>query len=538
MLKKLFSAMITVVALFVLSCPVIAADQIDEFVNRCYKVTFDREADSEGFAYWKETITSGKMDGSVVAYSFLFSPEYTGKKTSNEQYVTDLYMMFLGRDPDTEGYNFWVSQLKSGKNRKSVFAGFANSVEFYDLCCSYGITAGYFTDEFGLDRVNNVNLFVERLYKTCLGRIGDRDGQTFWVESLLLGNSTGISCAANFIRSAEYTSKGLNNVDYVKNLYPAFMGREADMDGLNYWVGLLSRRTTRDQVFEGFANSQEFSDICASYGIVRGDFAAFSRAEYGDHADLFDLNGVKVKTICYNADGSEAYAIYYVYANGIVTREEKCDMKDNLLDYSDLAYNSAGKLARSTHYNSYGNLLGWTTFEYDESGAIKTHKEYEPGGTVKSCEEFKNGKLDSFTTYNAQGQITSKLTYAYDASGNLSKKTMSYYSNGRLIRDEDTDASGNKTKTVFYGTDGKVTSSYTYEYYPDGTMSKKSQYDKDGKISIITEYDRAGRVQRKTVYTRSGESDHYTTDYDINGKAIRTTYYKADGTVIDRVTHN
>ena len=248
----------------IFSSPTNADSGVSDFVNRCYKVAFGRDADEAGFNYWKDTIDSGKMDGSIVAYSFMFSDEYKSQHTSNEQYVTDLYTMFMGRDPDQGGYDYWLSKIKGGMSRKSVFAGFANSAEFFSICESYGITAGFYSERFPLDKLNNVNLFIERLYKTCLGRIGDQGGQNYWAESLLSGSSTGISCAANFIMSKEYQDKKLNNVQYVSNLYPAFMGREADSDGLNYWVGKLSKRTTRDQVFEGFANSAEFSYICSS----------------------------------------------------------------------------------------------------------------------------------------------------------------------------------------------------------------------------------------------------------------------------------
>jgi len=48
------------------------------------------------------------------------------------------------------------------------------------------------------------------------------------------------------------------------------MGREADADGLDYWVNhMTSDGWSREDVFYGFVASGEFTDICNSYGIVK-----------------------------------------------------------------------------------------------------------------------------------------------------------------------------------------------------------------------------------------------------------------------------
>lgn len=252
-----------------------ASGTVDDFVERCYTVTLDRGSDPDGFADWKGQLLNGKAVGVHVAYGFLFSEEYTTKNKSNEDYVKDLYMLFMGREPDEAGFNDWVGQLNDGKSRVEVYAGFANSQEFYNICSDYGITAGRFVVGYDRYQVNNVNLFVERLYKTCLGRRGDKDGQRNWVEKLLKREITGVECARSFIQSSEYVNKGLTDDEYVENLYIAMMGRNSDAGGKANWVnGLSSGSKTRDEVFEGFANSSEFGTICANYKIEKGSYKA------------------------------------------------------------------------------------------------------------------------------------------------------------------------------------------------------------------------------------------------------------------------
>ena len=81
---------------------------------------------------------------------------------------------------------------------------------------------------------------------------------------------SGRDAAYGFIFSREFTAKGYSDEDYVKQLYRAFMGREYDAAGLRTWVTLLRQGKTREEVFEGFVGSAEFTRICAQYGIARG----------------------------------------------------------------------------------------------------------------------------------------------------------------------------------------------------------------------------------------------------------------------------
>ncbi len=245
---------------------------MDDFISNWYKVALERDPYPSELKQWKKELTGGVTCGSRAAYGFIFSVEYQNKKKSNSAFVTDLYKLMLGRTPDASGKADWVNQLKKGKSREQIFAGFANSTEYYKICNKLKITAGYWEAGYNPNQLNSVNMFVERLYKVCLGRIGDKDGQIDWVNKLIKGQITGSQCAHDFIFSDEYVKKKLSNGDYVKNLYTAIMGRTYDEAGYNSWVKKLSKGMSRDEVFAGFANSTEFDKICKNYGIKRGDY--------------------------------------------------------------------------------------------------------------------------------------------------------------------------------------------------------------------------------------------------------------------------
>ena len=114
--------------------------------------------------------------------------------------------------------------------------------------------------------------FVTRLYKVCLKRDPDQSGLDYWVGELKDKKQTGVAVATGFIFSPELQDKSYSNEEYVNVMYDAFFGREADTDGFNYWVKSMNEGLSRQDIFVGFANSNEFFDLCSSFDVVPGTF--------------------------------------------------------------------------------------------------------------------------------------------------------------------------------------------------------------------------------------------------------------------------
>ena len=112
--------------------------------------------------------------------------------------------------------------------------------------------------------------FIQRMYQVALDRTADEGGLKSWVGELLSGNKTGAEVAFNFIFSNEFKEKNYCDEHYIMQLYKAFMGREYDEGGLNHWSGMMKAGTTREAVFNGFSQSDEFKGICENYGIELG----------------------------------------------------------------------------------------------------------------------------------------------------------------------------------------------------------------------------------------------------------------------------
>jgi LCP family protein required for cell wall assembly len=133
-------------------------------------------------------------------------------------------------------------------------------VGIFVITLSPGILNGGSTEE--------VKSFVSRFYVQCLGRQPDSDGLNEWVSRLLNGSKTGADVAEGFVFSEEFLSHNYSNEEFVTILYRAFFNREPDSYGYNAWLKKLGGGTSRKAILDGFLKSQEFAELCNSYGII------------------------------------------------------------------------------------------------------------------------------------------------------------------------------------------------------------------------------------------------------------------------------
>lgn len=265
----------------------------EQFVTRLYSVCMNREPDEAGLSYWTQMLRDGTNTGGEVAQGFLFSQEFLSQNYDNSTFVSYLYRVFFDREPDEGGLGHWNTQLSNGKSREFVINGFINSTEWANLCLVYGITSGGTAaptisvvpaqsqdpseitstvpanTDVNVDAVRN---FVISLYSGCLGRYPDEVGLEYWTNQIVSGAVTGKRAAEGFFYSREFLiSLPLLSVEEViTRYYLVFLGRYPDEGGMDYWRGILTNGGSADELFNGFADSLEFSEICQANGIPAG----------------------------------------------------------------------------------------------------------------------------------------------------------------------------------------------------------------------------------------------------------------------------
>jgi hypothetical protein len=156
-----------------------------------------------------------------------------------------------------------------------------------------------------------VTALVQRFYTDTLGRPGDPDGVSFWVEQLRSGRRTVAEVAGSFYASEEYYSRvgGIPGA-WIDDLYQVFFERLPATGDRDYWVAriaargrtrvatelfqsLESRRQRVDRLYQdllGRDSDAAGRDFWAARITTQGDLALAvnlaSSAEYLDRAQL------------------------------------------------------------------------------------------------------------------------------------------------------------------------------------------------------------------------------------------------------------
>jgi hypothetical protein len=173
-----------------------------------------------------------------------------GGPNGNRAFVLGLYHDLLSRDGSSDpGVNGWVSALDSGAaSRANVTWGILNSLE-------------------------QRGRQVEHFYQAFLGRQGQAAEQAWWINYLQRGG-TEEQMAAFFLSSAEYQAKFPDNAAFVRSLYDSLLSRTASDAEVAEWVKALNGGASRADVVRGFVHSQE-----ANLRAVDAVYAAFLRRE-------------------------------------------------------------------------------------------------------------------------------------------------------------------------------------------------------------------------------------------------------------------
>ena len=91
-------------------------DDITGQLFRLYNTVFDRFPDASGLNYWINLNQLGLVDLKETAEMFMESDEFLnlyGNKISNENFINKIYLNSFNRQPDLDGFEYWLNQLES-----------------------------------------------------------------------------------------------------------------------------------------------------------------------------------------------------------------------------------------------------------------------------------------------------------------------------------------------------------------------------------------------------------------------------------------
>ncbi len=106
-------------------------EERSDAIARLYAAGLGRQPDQEGFEWWLGEYMAGRWLLPRAASFFTTSPEFRASygDVDDAEFVRQLYRNMLGREGDDEGIAFWVREMNAGMSRGTVLLRFSESTE-------------------------------------------------------------------------------------------------------------------------------------------------------------------------------------------------------------------------------------------------------------------------------------------------------------------------------------------------------------------------------------------------------------------------
>ncbi|MBR2751482.1 MAG: CapA family protein [Clostridiales bacterium] len=276
-----------------------ASSNATAFATRLYTCCLNREPELDGLRYWSLALTNLDKSGKEAAQFFFESSEFLSFGTSNQEFLTRLYTTYMDREPEKNGMDYWMNQMKSGMGRHQVLSYFSDSPEFTSLCKKHGLYRDPTpTPTPSVKYVNLVavgdNLYHDKIIKS--GRRGDgsynydfiysniksyiseMDVKIINQEVLLTGNSSLWSGYPNFASPLQagqaVVNAGFNVVTHATN-HSWDKGRDVAMESIGFWksnpglllTGMYSSWQDYNSLVIGEYNGIKIAFLNYTYGL-------------------------------------------------------------------------------------------------------------------------------------------------------------------------------------------------------------------------------------------------------------------------------
>ena len=214
----------------------LASASNEAFVMQQYLDFLGRDGDAGGIAYWKGELDNGTLTRADCVNSFVFSEEFQAKVAP----VSRIYLAYFLRIPDTGGLEFWINEKLAGKTISDISDSFAASTEFQN---TYG-------------SLNNAD-FVNLVYTNLFNRAADSGGFAYWKGQLDNGIDNRGTVMASFSESQENITLTESNIRVI-SFYYGMLRRAPEQGGYDFWVNELKIGKSPNDLINGFISSAEY----------------------------------------------------------------------------------------------------------------------------------------------------------------------------------------------------------------------------------------------------------------------------------------
>jgi len=168
--------------------------------------------ESLGNDNWQEILPKSNQDPNIFELYNLKDEDFLEKNLDleNRDFLEEVYKLYLKRNSDQDGKNYYISLLNQGMKRQEVLMGVRQSEEFKDKLTTSlrAINLYYLSDDMFLQSTDHLKdeSFVTEVYWIYLKREADQVGKNHYTQHLAKGMSRSEVISA-FRQSTEFTNQ-------------------------------------------------------------------------------------------------------------------------------------------------------------------------------------------------------------------------------------------------------------------------------------------------------------------------------------------
>ncbi len=97
--------------------------KVAEFVERVYKIALGREPEVEGWNFWIDKLQKKEITATeFIAENLMTQKEFIERELDKAQFVTTMYSLIVNREPDSEGQKYWERKYDEYKPQTNSIA--------------------------------------------------------------------------------------------------------------------------------------------------------------------------------------------------------------------------------------------------------------------------------------------------------------------------------------------------------------------------------------------------------------------------------
>lgn len=121
--------------------------KVAEFVSKIYSVSLGRDPEVEGWKFWVQKLESKELPVTQFIYNLMKQDEFINRYLSKEEFIKMMYEIVVGREPEEEGQKYWEGKYDEYKLqvesladlRIKIASEMMNESEFKQYITSIGL---------------------------------------------------------------------------------------------------------------------------------------------------------------------------------------------------------------------------------------------------------------------------------------------------------------------------------------------------------------------------------------------------------------